>query len=497
MTSCPEFAQISRRWWPSPRSVPIPSARRPAPERGGGGGAADGGRLPGGRGRHAGGGPAVIGRYPAPPGMPTVCLYAHHDVQPTGDDGLVDQPAVRGDPAGRSAVRPRLQRRQGRVRRAPRGVCAPSPGVRRSASRSSSRARRRSAPRPWRSILADHRDQLAADVYVIADSGNWAVGEPAFTTTLRGLADCVVEVRTLDHAVHSGAYGGVAPDALTALCRLLATLHDDEGNVAIAGLHHGTGPELEYPADRLRAESGVLEGVDYLGDGSVVERLWHRPAVAVHSPRHHPDRPGVEHPRSPAPGPRSACGSLPATTPAAALQCLRDHLESHTPWGAQVTVTDGDTGEPAEIPFAGPVAEAARAAFAAAWGRRTRAGRPGRLDPARRGVRRGVPRRGRSWSPRSAIPTRVRTASTSRCTWATSRRPAWPRPSSSRAWPTPAPAPPPSPPDNPALRLAFRFSAHGKWAEDQKSGGDGEANWFRPVGPVGPRIPWDRSCFRV
>lgn len=113
------------------------------------------------------------------------------------------------------------------------------------------------------------------------DSGNWAVGEPAFTTTLRGLADCVVEVRTLRHAVHSGAYGGVAPDALTALCRLLATLDDDQGNVAIEGLHAGPGPELVYPPERLRAESGVLEGVDYLGTGSVVERLWSRPAVAM------------------------------------------------------------------------------------------------------------------------------------------------------------------------------------------------------------------------
>ena len=137
---------------------------------------------------------------------------------------------------------------------------------------------------------------------MIADSGNWAVGEPAFTTTLRGLADCVVEVRTLDHAVHSGAYGGVAPDALTALCRLLATLHDEAGNVAIAGLHHGTGPELEYPPDRLRAESGVLEGVDYLGDGSVVERLWHRPAVAVIALDTTPIARALEHPDPQRPG---------------------------------------------------------------------------------------------------------------------------------------------------------------------------------------------------
>ena len=85
-------------------------------------------------------------------------------------------------------------------------------------------------------LLEQHHDELAADVFVITDSTNWAVGEPAFTTSLRGLAGFTVEVRTLDHGLHSGVYGGVVPDALTTLCRLLATLHDDHGNVAVAGL---------------------------------------------------------------------------------------------------------------------------------------------------------------------------------------------------------------------------------------------------------------------
>ena len=82
-------------------------------------------------------------------------------------------------------------------------------------------------------LLEEYREELTADVYLIADSSNWAVEQPAFTTSLRGLAECTVEVRTLSHGVHSGEYGGVVPDALIALCRLLATLHDDQGNVAI------------------------------------------------------------------------------------------------------------------------------------------------------------------------------------------------------------------------------------------------------------------------
>ena len=95
---------------------------------------------------------------------------------------------------------------------------------------------------------------------VIADSGNWDIGVPALTTSLRGLADCVVEVRTLEHAVHSGMWGGVVPDALTALARLLATLHDDAGNVAVQGLVTGAAADLDYPEDRVRAESGSPTG---------------------------------------------------------------------------------------------------------------------------------------------------------------------------------------------------------------------------------------------
>ena len=96
-------------------------------------------------------------------------------------------------------------------------------------------------------LLAAHQDELAADVIVIADSDNWSTEIPALTVSLRGLADCVVEVATLDHGLHSGLWGGVVPDALSALVRLLASLHDDDGNVAVAGLHQGARPTWTTP----------------------------------------------------------------------------------------------------------------------------------------------------------------------------------------------------------------------------------------------------------
>ena len=333
-------------------------------------------------------------------------------------------------------------------------------------------------------ILADHHDRLLADVYVIADSGNWAVGEPAFTTTLRGLADCIVEVRTLDHAVHSGAYGGVAPDALTALCRLLATLHDEQGNVAIAGLHHGPGPDLEYPPDRLREESGVLDGVDYLGSGSVVERLWNRPAVAVIALDATPVA-RASNTLIPSARAKISLRVAPGDDAPHALQRLRAHLIEHAPWNARVTVTDGDTGEPATIPFEGPVAAAARTAFAAAWGR----------EPVLVGQGGSIPLVAELADafPQAAILVTAVGDPDSRphgidesLHLGTSRPPAWPRRCSCRAWPTMRPAErslcgSPTRRATPGLRgarLVIRPA-------------------MRPVRSLGVSNWWPRSCSRV
>jgi cysteinylglycine-S-conjugate dipeptidase len=201
--------------------------------------------------RADGGAPAVIGRFPAPEGMPTVCLYAHHDVQPEGDPaGWLTSPFAatevedrlfgRGTSDDKGGFAVHLAALRAFDGKPPVGVTVFVQGDEEVDS----------VGLPQ--LLEEHRGDLAADVFVITDSCNWAVGQPAFTTSLRGLAGCTVEVRTLDHALHSGVYGGVVPDALTALCRMLATLHDDEGNVAVAGLGTASAPALEYPPERLR-----------------------------------------------------------------------------------------------------------------------------------------------------------------------------------------------------------------------------------------------------
>ncbi len=313
-----------------------------------------------------GGHPAVVGRRAAPSGQPTILLYAHHDVQPTGNlddwdstpfepterDGRLYGRGAADDKAGIAAHLAALRAYAGKP---PIGVTVLIEGEEEVGSPT------------LEAFLAAHRDLLAADVIVIADSSNWAIGRPALTTSLRGLADCVVEVRTLHHAVHSGMFGGAAPDALTALCRLLATLHDDNGDVAIEGLHSSPGSDLEYEEERFRADAGLVDGVELIGSGSIVERLWTRPAVSVIAL----DAPRVADASNtllPVARAKVSLRLAPGDDAARALRALTDHLETHAPWGAQVRVLDGDTGEPYAVDAVGPSYDAARRAFAEAWG---------------------------------------------------------------------------------------------------------------------------------
>jgi acetylornithine deacetylase/succinyl-diaminopimelate desuccinylase-like protein len=180
------------------------------------------------------------------------------------------------------------------------------------------------------------------------------------------LAGFTVEVRTLDHGLHSGVYGGVVPDALTTLCRLLATLHDDHGNVAVAGLGTVPAPALEYPPARLREESGILDGVEWIGTGSLVERMWCKPSISVIAL----DATRVDQASNtliPVARAKISARLAPGDDAATALNALINHVNDRAPWGARVAVSGVEIGEPSMIDFAGPYAEAARAAFAQAW----------------------------------------------------------------------------------------------------------------------------------
>ena len=314
----------------------------------------------------AGGAPAVIARYPAPPGAPTVLLYAHHDVQPEGEPGQWDSPPFepterdgrlygRGTADDKAGIATHLAAFRAHGGRPPVGVTVFVEGEEESGSPSLGR------------LLAEHRDKLAAEVIVIADSDNWTAEIPALTVSLRGLADCVVEVATLDHGLHSGVWGGVVPDALMVLTRLLASLHHDDGTVAVAGLHRGTAAPVDRDDEWVRVESGLLDGVREIGSGTVAQRLWAEPAITVIGIDTTPIAKASNTliPRASA---KISLRVAPGGDGAAHLDALRRHLEAHVPWGASVTVTPGDVGQPYSIDARGPVYDAARGALRQAWG---------------------------------------------------------------------------------------------------------------------------------
>jgi cysteinylglycine-S-conjugate dipeptidase len=313
----------------------------------------------------AGGQPAVIGRRAAPPGAPTVLLYAHHDVQPVGDlsqwqsdpfepverDGRLYGRGAADDKAGIMAHIAALRAFGDAL---PVGVVLFIEGEEEYGSESLER------------LLDEHRAELAADVIVIADSVNWDIGAPALTTSLRGALNCFVEVRTLEHAVHSGMFGGPVPDALTALSRLIATLHDDAGDVAIVGLVNRPSAAVEYDEQRLRTESGLLDGVSLIGTGRLSDRLWHKPSVSVlgiDAPPTH----GAPNALVPVAKAKLHVRLAPSDNPSQAYEALSAHVLKHTPWGASVTLIPELEMAPCIIDATGPVYEAARAAFRAAW----------------------------------------------------------------------------------------------------------------------------------
>src|SRR5918992_3463811 len=287
--------------------------------------------------RANGGAPAVIAHKPGPEGAPTVLLYAHHDVQPENDHADWDSPPfVPTERDGRLYARGAADDKAGIVAHLgairvygddlPVGVTMFVEGEEEIGSPT------------LLALLEEHKARLEADVIVIADSGNWDIREPALTTSLRGLVRVDIGVRTLTHAVHSGMWGGLVPDALITLSRLIASLHDDKGNVAVAGLHSGPAADVDYPEDRLRAESGALPSVRWIGEGSTVERLWTKPALSI-TGLDAPKVAGASNTLVPAARCRISMRIAPGDTTVNGVLRLREHLEKHVPWGAELTMT--------------------------------------------------------------------------------------------------------------------------------------------------------------
>lgn len=311
--------------------------------------------------------PAVLAARPAADGLPTVLLYAHHDVQPPGPHEDWDQedpfePVVRGE---------RLYARGSADDKA--GVIAHVAALRALGEdlavgvRCFVEGEEEVGSPSFVNFLTSHRDALAADVIVVLDSSNWKVGVPALTTSLRGLVECQVELRVAEHALHSGMYGGPVLDAPTLMCRLLASLHDENGDVAVPGLLHREAAPIDYPEADFRADAAVVDGYRLAGTGRIPSRLWTRPALGIVG---FDATPVDRRSNTIAPTCRAALSLrvAPGQDPAEAWTALESHLRAHVPFGAQVTITPGEQGPAFLAAGESPAMRLAHWALREAWG---------------------------------------------------------------------------------------------------------------------------------
>ncbi|WP_418345608.1 dipeptidase [Rhodococcus pyridinivorans] len=336
---------------------------------------------------------AVLGHTPAPDGAPTVLLYSHYDVQPPGDESLWrSEPFTLTERDGRWYGRGAADCKGNVVMHllALRALCADGPlpvGVRIVVEGSEEMG-----GAGLDHLVAERPEMFDADLIVIGDSGNAEVGRPTLTTTLRGIANVDVHIETLKGEIHSGMYGGAAPDALAALIHLLGTLRDEHGNTVVDGLDcTATWDGVPYPEDRFRADAGVLGGVSLPTSGTVADAVWARPALTVL---------GIDAP--------PMVGSAAAVVPRAsarlnlrvppgidartAQDALVAHLEAHVPWGAHLRIDRDVLGEPFRAATDGPGYAALRAALEAAYGREVGTAGQGGSIPLCTALHRAVPR---------------------------------------------------------------------------------------------------------
>ncbi|MCQ0021694.1 dipeptidase [Streptomyces somaliensis DSM 40738] len=311
---------------------------------------------------------SVYGHLPGPAGAPTVLLYAHYDVQPPLDPAGWDTPPFElTERDGRWYGRGTADCKGGfimhllalRALKADGGVPVGVKVIVEGSEEQGTGGLERYAEA--------HPDLLAADAIVIGDTGNFRVGLPTVTASLRGMTMLRVQVDTLAGNLHSGQFGGAAPDALAALVRVLDSLRAEDGSTTVDGLaSDGEWRGLQYAEEDFRRDAGVLDGVELIGSGTVADRLWARPAVTVIGI----DCPPVVGATPSVQATARAQISLrvpPGQDAAEATKLLTAHLQAHTPWGARVTVEQIGQGQPFRADVASPAYTSMAQALAEAY----------------------------------------------------------------------------------------------------------------------------------
>nr|MBA3450922.1 M20/M25/M40 family metallo-hydrolase [Chloroflexia bacterium] len=304
-----------------------------------------------------GGYPAVYAEIPGPLGAPTILLYAHYDIQPAPmeqgwdmepfepvlQDGRIYGRGASDDKSGVMIIAAALRLFGGEP---PVGVRVLIEGEEETGSN-------------LETLIAANPNLVQCDAFIINDGGNMKAGQPELTAALRGIAACDVTVRTLKGMAHSGSYGGAAPDALMALIRILDSLLDDNGDVAVPGLTRFDWEGGGIPEDDYRAAAGMLPGVGLMGTGTLATRLWARPSVTVIGLDATPTE-SASNSLIPEAKARVSLRLAPGSDPEGSLRLLMQHLHAAAPWGVEVVIAPVQTGDAFMGKTGGPVFTAAQ-----------------------------------------------------------------------------------------------------------------------------------------
>jgi len=316
------------------------------------------------------GAPAVVATRAARNSKPTILLYAHHDVQPPGADDIWESEPFKteirnGRMYGRGAADDKA------------GVISHVYSIQALRELTNNdfdlglvvfiEGEEEAGSPSFANFLIEHKTKLSSDVIIVADSGNWTTEVPAITTTLRGLVSLEFEVSTLDHAVHSGMYGGAVPDAMLALTKILGSMWDENGSVSISGLISENSVDLAYSEQDLRVDSGLLPSTLSIGEGGILGRLWTKPSLTLI---------GLDYPSVaissntlvPSVRAKLSLRIAPGQGPSEALEALKTHILTHNPLGAQIDFGAVELGKPFSLGESGWAKDLASRALRSAYG---------------------------------------------------------------------------------------------------------------------------------